>query len=275
MGTMRQRRLGRELRGLRESAGLSQQQAIGRLGWSRAKLDRIESGVTTPKEVDLGAALDLYGADSDQRARLMQLRRDARQRGWWTAYNDVFSGSYIPLESEATFLRTWQTDLIPGLLQTEDYAREVVSAIRGDGDESIERRVQARMARRTLLGGDKAPRFHAILSEAVLRQEVGGARVMSRQLSYLWDAARRPNITIQVMPFEAGAHPGMEGSFVLLGFEDEADQDIPYMEGPGGDLYLEAADQTARINLIWDRIRSKALTSDQSSAMLAELAKEQ
>lgn len=272
MGTMRQRRLGRELRDLRQRAGLSHAAAIAHLGWSRAKLDRIESGTTTPKESDLCAALDLYGADSDQRARLLKLRAEARQRGWWTAYGDVFSGSYVALEHDAIRIRDWQPQLIPGLLQTEDYARAVISAARpGDSPDSIERRVQARMARRTLLGRHDAPELHAIIDESVLYRRVGGPDVLHAQLVHLRECLRRPNITVQVLPLTAGAHPGVDGAFIILSYADQFIPDVPYAEGPFGDVYPESATELARINLAWERLANTALSAEASAELITNL----
>jgi transcriptional regulator with XRE-family HTH domain len=272
MGTMRQRRLGRELRDLREGAGLSHAEAITQLGWSRAKLDRIESGSTTPKESDLRAALELYGADYDQRARLVELRQEAKKRGWWTGYGDVFSGSYVAWEHDAAKIRDWQPQVIPGLLQTEDYARAVISGARpGDSLESIERRVQARMARRTLLGRHDAPELHAIIDESALLREVGGTEVLRQQLRYLLDCLQRPNVTAQILPLKAGAHPGVEGAFIVLSYSDQFIPDIPYSEGPFGDLYPESATEVARINTAWERLAATALPVEMSTKIITEL----
>jgi transcriptional regulator with XRE-family HTH domain len=273
MGTMRQRRLGRELRDLREGAGLTHAGAIDQLGWSRAKLDRIESGTTTPKESDLLAALDLYGAGSDQRARLVQLRQEARQRGWWTSYGDVFSGSYVALEHDASHIRDWQPQVIPGLLQTEEYARAVITAVRlNDSPDSIERRVQARMARRTLLGRHDAPTFHAILDESALRREVGDKETLRRQLAQLREHTQRPNITLQVLQLTAGGHPGVEGAFIILSYSDQFIPDVPYSEGPFGDVYPESATEVARINRAWEHLARTALPVEASADLIAELA---
>ncbi|WP_067479076.1 helix-turn-helix domain-containing protein [Actinomadura hibisca] len=273
MGTMRQRRLGRELRELREGAGLAHTQAIEQLGWSRAKLDRIESGATTPKESDLKAALDLYGAGSDQRARLVELRQEARQRGWWTAYGDVFSGSYVAWEHDAQRIRDWQPQVIPGLLQVEDYARAVIAGARPtDAPEAIERRVQARMARRTLLGRHDAPELHAIIDESVLLRQIGGTEVLGRQLRYLRDCLQRPNITVQVLPLAAGGHPGVDGAFIILSYTDPFIPDVPYSEGPFGDLYPESATEVARINSAWEHLAAKALSAEASANLITGLA---
>jgi transcriptional regulator with XRE-family HTH domain len=243
------------------------------LGWSRAKLDRIESGTTTPKEFDLRAALELYGADSDQRARLIELRREARKRGWWTSYGDVFSGSYVAWEHEAARIRDWQPQVIPGLLQTEDYARAVIKGARpADSPESIERRVQARMARRTLLGRHDAPRLHAIIDESALLRQVGGGGVLRQQLRFLIDCTQRPNVATQILPLSTGAHPGVDGAFIILSYDDQFVPDIPYSEGPFGDLYPESATEVARITKAWEHLASKALSLEASTELLMELA---
>ena len=274
MATVRQRRLGRDLARFRERAGLSQEQAAEQLGWSRPKVGRIEAAKTMPKIADVEALLGLYGADSAEAALLVRLAKDAQQRGWWTAFNDVFTGSFVGLEDEAAEIRTWETQFVPGLLQTEAYARAVISAARPDSPESVHRRVQARMARRTLLGRDNAPKLHAVIDESVLRRAIGGPEVMNAQFARLAAMTKQPNITLQVLPFAAGAHAGLEGPFVLLSFSDPADPDIPYIESQGGDVYLEAADQVARIRLVWERIVAAAASPEESLAIITDLTEE-
>jgi transcriptional regulator with XRE-family HTH domain len=274
MATVRQRRLGRDLARLRESAGLSQEQAAAQLRWSRPKVGRIEAAKTMPKIADVEAMLGLYGADSAQAAMLIQLVRDAQQRGWWMAFNDVFTGSFVGLEDEASLIRSWQAQLIPGLLQTEGYARAVISAVRPESPGGVHRRVQARMARRTLLGRDTAPTLHAVIDEAVLRRQIGGVDVMRAQLSHLATVAKQPNVTVQVLSFTAGAHAGLEGPFVLLTFPDPADPDIPYVEGQGGEVYIESADQIARFGSVWDQLVHAAATPADSLTIITGLAEE-
>lgn len=275
--TVRSKRLGRDLRDLREQAGLSQQEAIGHLGWSRAKLDRAESGSTVLKVTDLTEALNLYGADSAQEGALIQLRARAKQRGWWTAFNDVFTGSYVALEWDAAQIFEFQIGVIPGLLQTEEYARAVISAARpGVPADRLDRTLQARMARRTLVTReDRPPHLHFVLDEAVLRRQVGGREVMRRQLSYLWDVAQRPNVVVQVLPFTAGAHQASADSFIKLVFPDELDHPpVAYIEGLGGEVYLESPPELDRITLAERGVADTALSPVDSAAYLAALTEE-
>jgi transcriptional regulator with XRE-family HTH domain len=271
--TIRSRRLGQRLRDLRERTGLSPEEAASRLGWSRPKLVRFETAVQVAKAADITAMCELYGAASDERALLAQLAAEAGKRGWWTAYGDVFTGSYVADEAEAARIRTWQPLLIPGLLQTEQYAWAVIQTGRAESPDDAQRRVMARMARRTLLSRADAPQFDAIIDEAALRRPVGGTEVMREQLRELLRS--RPNVTVRVVPFRAGVHPGLEGGFVLLDFP--ADTSFPtevYAESIAGDLYPESADQIARISLAYERIGQVALPPDESATLIRQITEE-
>ncbi|TMR97998.1 helix-turn-helix domain-containing protein [Nonomuraea basaltis] len=265
--TVRLRRLARELRKLREDSGLTPEAAAAQLGWSRSKVSRIETGRTMASRSDVGAVCDLYGINSADRAGLIQLASEVRQRGWWTAYADVFTGSYIGLEDEAALIRQWEVQLIPGLLQTEDYARTVISLHRPQAE--VQRRVMARMARRTLLSRPDAPQLRAILDEAAIRRPIGGDQVMHEQLEALLIAARRANIEIRVLPFSAGEHAGLEGAFTILSFSEEIDPDVAYVEGTAGDIYVESSDQVDRCKLIYERILDAALSAEDSLGLIS------
>jgi transcriptional regulator with XRE-family HTH domain len=266
--TVRHRRLGRELRQLREQAGLSVAEAAQRLGWSVSKAHRIEGGRIMVSETDLTDACDLFGADSATRGSLVQLVREAGRRGWWTAYSDVFTGSYVALEAEATAIREWGPLLIPGLLQSEDYAREVIQSGRPDlGASEVDRRVDARMIRKTRLLGASAPKLHALIDETALRRPVGDPEVMVRQLANILQIVNWPNITIQILPVQAGIAVGLEGAFSLMSFEE--DPDVGYVEGPAGEVYVEAAAQVRRFMLTFERLTDKALSPEESAALIA------
>lgn len=276
--TVRSKRLGKDLRDLREAAALSPQDAIRLLGWSRAKLDRIESGATVPKLADLQEALTLYGADSAQLGALTQLRNRARQRGWWTSFGDVFTGSYVALEWDASEIFEFQIGVVPGLLQTEAYARTLITAANPKASaDRIDRAVQARMARRTLVTRDETPpHLHVVLDEAVLRRHVGGAHVMHRQLSYLWEMSHRPNVTVQVVPFGAGAHAASGDSFIKLTFPGDLEHPpVAYIEGLGGEVYLETPHELDRITLAERAAVDTALGPEESAAFLAALSNEE
>ncbi|GAB3905206.1 helix-turn-helix domain-containing protein [Microbispora bryophytorum] len=267
--TVRHRRLGRELRRLREASGLTPEAAAKQLGWSRPKVNRIENARTSASVTDVTDACDLYGADSATKAGLIQLCRDASQRGWWTAYSDVFAGSYVVLEAETTAIRTWEPLLIPGLLQTEEYAHELIGPVRPAPDDvELKRRVDARMARKITLLGSSAPSLHALIDEGALRRPVASAGVMRRQLDSLIDVADRPNVTIQVVPLTAGLHVGLDGAFSVLSFA-EGDPDVGYTGCPGGDVYVEAIDQVRGLTLTFEHLAEMALPPDESAALIA------
>jgi transcriptional regulator with XRE-family HTH domain len=272
--TVRGRRLARELRSRREDAGMTLDQAAAALGWNRFKLGRIEAGRTRATAADVGRILDLYGTEDSVHAVLVQLARDAGRRGWWTAYSGVFTGGYVALENEASEIRTYHVQLVPGLLQTEDYARAVISAGVPDDPEEANKRLHARMARKTLLSRPDAPSLRAVLSESTLRQLIGGPRVMHDQLIELDRVTQRANVAIRVLPFRVGARAGVEGSFVILGYADPLDPDIGYSEGIYGNVYIEGADHVARCNAEFDAIWNAALNEEESKTFIAAIAAE-
>lgn len=272
--TVRGRRLCRELKRLRDASGLSLEEAARRLDFSKSKLYRLENGRSRVTTDDLEDMLDLYDVRSPQREALIQLGRDARRRGWWTKYSDVFTGSYIGLESAAAKIRI-NAHLIPGFLQTEDYARAIISRTRPTLDAAeVDRRVAARIARRqALFGREDQPEIHVILDESTVRRQVGGRDVMRKQLAALIEAGKRPNVTIQVLPFDAGAHAGVEGEFVILIFPDPEDAPVAYVEGLMGDVYLESDAELDMFNLAWDHMLEAALDPNESIAFLDELSR--
>lgn len=273
--TVRGRRLARELRKLREAQGLTLQDVADRLGWSRATVSRLETGQTRPKPADVADILEMHGVPSPKRDALITLARQAGQRGWWTAYVDVFTGSYVSLEDEASEIRTWDSQLVHGLLQTEDYARAVIDAGRMlSTRDDVDRRVAARKARQALLDRDNAPRLHAVFDESVIRRTIGGPDVIGGQLRALLDASLRPNVTIQVLPYTAGAHAGLDGRFTILSFPDPADPDIAYVEGTMGDVYVESTAEIVQHGIRFDRVLAAAMSPEESTQLIGEAAKE-
>ncbi|MEU1878031.1 helix-turn-helix transcriptional regulator [Streptosporangium sp. NPDC020072] len=269
--TVRHRRLGRDLRQLREQAGLLADEAARRLGWSPAKISRIENARTAPSVTDVSNACDLYGADSATKAGLIELCREAGQRGWWTAYSDVFTGSYIALEAEAKRIRMWEPLLIPGLLQSEGYAREVISSGRPDlSKPEVQRRVDARMIRKLRMVGPSAPTLHAVIDEAVFQRPLGGSELMKHQLDDILQVVDWPNIIIQVLPIRAPVVvASMEGRFCVMSFGDSGDPDVGYAEGPAGEVYVEADGQVRRLMLLFERLADVALSPEESAAFIA------
>src|SRR6266540_5359686 len=205
--TVRRRRLASELRRLREASQLTIDEVGEKLECSASKISRIETGHVGVTPRDVRDMLELYAIDEDQREALVQLAREARKKGWWHAYNEVFTGAFVGLEAEASSLHTFQALLVPGLLQTDDYMRAVIKAIRPDnGDDEVRKRVAGRLTRQKMLTDTQPPEYWAILDEAVLHRTVGGPAIMREQLLRLIEVSDLPHVTLQVVPFSAGAH---------------------------------------------------------------------
>lgn len=271
--TVRRRRLAAELRRLREAADLTIDEVASKLECSASKISRIETGHVGVTPRDARDMLELYGVSGNARAELVQLAREARTRGWWHAYSEVFTGTFVGLEADASSLRAFQALLVPGLLQTEDYARAVIRALRPDADEGdIEKRVSARMERQRPLTDPAPPEYWAVIDEAVVHRSVGGPKVMAAQLRRLLELAALPHVTIQVVPFGTGAHPGMEGPFLILSFPEPADPDVVYVDATMGGAYLELPADVRRYSLMFDHLRAAALKPDDSVDLIARHA---
>jgi transcriptional regulator with XRE-family HTH domain len=271
--TVRRRRLASELRRLREAADLTIDEVGEKLECSASKISRIETGHVGVTPRDVRDMLELYDLDEDQREALVQLAREARKKGWWHAYNEVFTGSFVGLESDAASLHTHQALLVPGLLQTENYIRTIMRAVRPDaGEEELERRVVARLTRQKLLTDLRPPEYWVILDEAVLHRIVGGPKVMRDQLLRLIEAAEMPHVTLQVVPFGAGAHAGMESPFLILGFPEPADPDVVYVENTTTGSYLEEPSDVYRYTLMFDHLRAAALNPADTLLMVKQAA---
>jgi transcriptional regulator with XRE-family HTH domain len=273
--TVRGRRLMREVKRLREQAGLSSDEAARQLDFSKSKLYRIENGKSRIDHDDLEDMLDLYDVRSPARETLVALGRDARRRAWWESYKDVFTGSYVGLEYEAARIAV-AAQIVPGLFQTPAYARAVIAAPGSWlGPEETERRVAARIARQhAVLRRDFPPDIHIVLDEVALRRRVGGPAVMAEQLAVLAKAGTEPRVTLQIMPLDAGATPSLAGDFVILAFRDAEDPPVAYAEGLFGDLYLESREELDRFTLAWTYLLDKALSPAASAVVISELAKE-
>jgi len=273
--TVRRRRLVNELRRLREAAGLTIEEVAEKLECSASKVSRIETGRVGAGPRDVRDMLGLYGVDSAQVDELVQLAREARRKAWWTAYGDVVPGPYVGLEAEAESVRTYQALLIPGLLQSEGYIRALIRQVSLDvSDEEVDRRVQVRAARQALLVEDDPLTLWVVLDEAALRRLVGGPEVMSEQLDRLREVATLPNVTLQVVPFSAGGHAGMDGPFVILGFPEHRDPDMVYIESTRSGVYLEHKDDVRRYAHMFEQLTASALTPDESDALIAAVARE-
>lgn len=268
--TVRRRRLASELRRLRKDAGISLEDAARHLDLTHSTLSRVETGQAGIRPPYVDALARLYGVNDTERDALVQLAREARQRGWWVAYSDVLSEQYsafIGFETEADSIRTYEPQTIPGLLQTEEYARALIRAQLPDATpENIERRVRVRMERQARMTANDPPHLWAIIGEPAIRYLVGGPAVTRAQLDHLAEMAELPHLTLQVLPYSAGAHPGMGGPFVILGFPTDAD--VVYLENLTSGLYLEGEQEVKRYNLIFDHLRATAARTDESRRLI-------
>lgn len=278
--TVRRRRLGTELRRLRELAGVTADQARVRLDCSPSKISRIELGRSPSTARDVADLLALYQVtDQETVTALIELARQSNQRGWWQPYGDLlpdwFEG-YIGLETEATAISTYETHLVPGLLQAPGYAAAVLAAsIPRRSEKDIERQVELRTRRQRLLTRERPPAVWAILDEAVLRRPVGGTDVLRAQLHHLLDQARLPSLTLQVLPFDAGAHPALGTAFTILRFDAGAgDEDMVYIEELDSAIYVERPADVRRYAARMDHIRAAALPPNQSLEMIKKVADE-
>ncbi|WP_239328943.1 helix-turn-helix transcriptional regulator [Frankia sp. CiP3] len=277
--TVRRRRLGAELRQLREEAGVSVDQACELLRCSISKISRMENGRVPVRTRDVHDLLQLYGVtDETKREAFLALARESRKRGWWHTYHDVvppWFEIYIGLEGDASSISVYEAQLVHGLLQTAEYARHVIRANNPEiVEEDLERRVALRLDRQSRLTHDNPPRLWVVLDEAVLHRPVGGTAVMRAQLEYLIKRAKLPNVTLQVVPFVAGAHAGMGSTFAILGFPDPTDHDVVYIEEATGSLYLERAAEIRHYRLKTDYLLAAALRPDQSLEMIARVTEE-
>lgn len=276
--SVRMRRLAAQLRDLREAAGLTQEEVAERTGKDRSTLYRLENAQQRPQRSTLIQLLDLYGVADPLRADLLTLLKESRQKGWMQPYRseipEVYS-DYISLEDEASSIMNYESLFVPGLVQTEAYARaQLRGTLPTASDEEIETRVSARMERQAVLVKEDPPKLWAILDEAAVRRQVGGRDVMRGQVEHLMEIRSLPNVTVQVIPFGAGSHPGMDGAFVILGFPGESDQSIVYVESAAGGLFLEEETEIRRYILMFEHLRAAASGLDASAGLLAGVAAE-
>lgn len=276
--TVRGRRLARTLRRLREQAKLTLDQVAESMSWSTSKLSRIETaqqGVTAP---DLKALLAVYVVEAEQAEAILRLSRATRQRGWWNAYGDSISQSYteyLSLEAEATSMCSFQNQVIPGLFQTEEYARSLIRTVEMDcPPEVVEARVRARMARQSLLRRAEPMRVWAVVDESALRRGVDDPPVMIDQLERLEQMADLPEIVLQILPFKAGMHPAIYGPFVTLEFGPHSGPGVAYVETLAGDLYIEGEAELHRYAEVFNHLRATALSPEQSVLTIGRIARE-
>jgi transcriptional regulator with XRE-family HTH domain len=274
--TVRRRRLGQELRKLREDKGMTAEQVADRLLVSQSKISRLENGRRSISQRDVRDLCGVYEVE-DQRIvdSLMQMAKDSRQQGWWHAFGDVPYSVYIGLETDAASLRVYDPQVVPGLLQTRQYAETLISgALPETAPTEIEKRVQVRMRRQERISAEENPlRLWTVMDEAALRRIVGDKSLMRDQLDHLVEQSRLPHVTVQVIPFDMGAHPGLNGQYAILEFPDAADSSVVYIEGVTSDLYLEKPNDVQKYSVMYEHLRAQALNVDQSRQFIADIAK--
>ncbi|MFR9791779.1 helix-turn-helix domain-containing protein [Streptomyces sp. MB22_4] len=271
--------LGRRLLDLRERAGLKREDAARILRVAPATVRRMEMAEVGFKIPYLQLLLKAYGVPEDEAEAFVQLAEEANRPGWWQRFHDILPGwfsMYVSLEGAASLIRSYEPHFVPGLLQTEDYARGVLrsGAIGQTSPDDIERHVALRMQRQQMLTRPDAPRFWVVMDETALRRPVGGAEVMRAQLQRLIEAASLPNVTLQIAPFENGPHPGTYGPFVLFRFAMSELPDMVYSEYLTGAVYLDARAEVATHLEVMDRMAAQAATAQRTKEILRDLCKE-
>jgi hypothetical protein len=270
--TLRRRRLAAELKKSREEAGYTQESVSRHFEWHSAKVTRIENARVPVTARDVNDLLTLYGVrDVDYREALLALARQGKQRTWWTDYRDVMRpGNFVGMEADASITRVWEPIVLPGLLQSEAYMRALIgTGRRHERKETIERRVALRRTRQARLTAPSPLQVVALIDESVVHRVVGGPSVMDEQRRKLIEVAALPNVSMRIVPFDAGEHPFMGGSVALLEFPDVAHLDVVYLEGLAGDYYEEQPAEVKRYRDEFERLRSRAL-SEQSTVALIE-----
>ncbi|MEU6243094.1 helix-turn-helix transcriptional regulator [Streptomyces sp. NPDC047024] len=274
--TVRRRRLGQELRRLREAKGMTAEEVADRLLVSQSKISRLENGRRSISQRDVRDLCGVYEVE-DQRVvdSLMEMARDSRQQGWWHTFGDIPYSVYIGLETDAQSLRVYEPQLVTGLLQTRAYAEALVrGALPETSTAEIDKRVNVRMRRQERVTAEGNPlRLWVVLDEAALHRVVGSRLVMREQLEHLIEMCRLPHVTVQVLPFEAGAHPGLNGQYAILEFADAADSSVVYLEGVTSDLYLEKAPDVQKYAVMYEHLRAQSLSVELSREFIAKAAK--
>jgi len=251
---------------------LTQENVSRHFEWHAAKVTRIETARVAVTPRDVKDLLTLYNVrDEEYRDALVELARLSRERTWWTDYRDIMRpGNFIGLEAAASSMRAWEPVVLPGLLQTEDYMRALLSTGLPD-DQHLPRRVSLRLTRQARLTGDRPLELHAIIDESAVRRTVGGEHVMANQLRRLIETSQLPNVTLQILPFSVGAHPFLGGSAALLEFRQTTHLDVVYLEGLAGDYYEEQPEEVVRYRQEFERLSAKALDHRMTIKMIESL----
>ncbi|MET7439314.1 helix-turn-helix domain-containing protein [Streptomyces sp. NPDC004082] len=275
---VRRRKLGAELRALRTRAGLTSGEAARLVGWHQSKVSRIETGTSGAKPPDVRRLLDAYGVQNPGLRELLIGLAGSEGGGrdhWWHAYRGVLPPAYrdfISLESQASTMRTLETSVVPGLLQTPEYARAVTrAAVKGLEDGKLNTLVEVRLARQDVLCSNAPLELSAVLDEAVLRRTVGGPAVMERQLERLLEAAHLPHVRLQVLPFATGAHIGITGPFVIFSFPNTSDLDVVVLDHMTSSLHLERKEDLQAYTEAFNTLRIHALSPEESVDYIAAI----
>ncbi|GAA0233928.1 helix-turn-helix transcriptional regulator [Spirillospora sp. NPDC000708] len=277
--TVRRILLGSQLRRLREQKGVTRQDAGYVIRASESKISRLELGRVSFKERDVDDLLTLYGVgDKAEREALIQLAREANTPGWWHRYNDVLPGwfqTYVGLEESAALIRTYELQFVPGLLQSEGYARAVIRlGNAGAAEHEIDQRVELRLQRQERLTGPDAPRLWAVIDEGALRRPIGGPEVMRGQFEHLIEMSKLPNVTIQIMPFRFGGHAAEGGAFTILRFPEQDLPDVVYVENLTGAMYLDKRDDVDTYLQAMERLCVDSATPERTVELLGDFLRE-
>jgi transcriptional regulator with XRE-family HTH domain len=274
--TVRRRRLGAELRRLRRASGLTSTQAAERLLVSQPKISRLENGQRAISPRDVRDLCTIYGVTDPQLVdSLMRMAEESGQQGWWNAYGDIPYSVYIGLETDAASIHTYEPQVIPGLLQTPAYAREVIAeSIPLPTAEQATKRFKVRMRRQHRIYDPARPlRLWAVLDESALRRVVGSPDIMREQLEHLNALSAEPHITVQVLPYSVGAHPGLSGQFSILRFADSPEAGVVYLEGATGDLYLEKRSDVQHYDVTHAHLQARSLDPDSTRRFVGDAIK--
>ncbi len=270
---LRRRELGALLRALRTETGMTVEQVADSLLCSPSKISRLETGQRGASPRDIRDLSDLYQVDPAQREHLEMLAREGRGQAWWQPYGLPYE-TYVGLEAEATRISDYEPGVFPGLLQTPDYARIIHEcAMPKLSPAVIEQRIEVRLVRQTVLTREEPPppRLEGIMDEAILHRPIGGPAVMSAQIDRVIEASELPNVTIRVLPFEAGAHPALDSTFILLEFEDPL-PGVVYVEGLVGHLYVERSQDVQRYRQVFERLRTTSLDEQKSLDLMSRMS---
>ncbi|MDC0769277.1 helix-turn-helix domain-containing protein [Streptomyces sp. HD] len=274
--TARRRRLAIELKRLRDESSLTCSQVGKELDWSSSKVSRMETGHGRVQPSDVDALCRLYGTADELRDLLKSLAKESKTKGWWHAHSSAIPAwfsVYVGLEQAVSDLRTYQSEFVPGLLQTSEYAAELSRAWADHTPEDIRRMVDVRMRRQELLTSESAPDLWAVVHESALLHTVGNREVMTRQLERILEIQKLKSVTVQVLPFNAGAYP-TTGSFTILGFPEQEDPDVVYREGLTDSVYLEEPKDVALYTKAFDHLRALALSPQRSAFLITRLLEE-